>query len=163
PTEPALEERRPEDGFLTSDCMPMERFGCQSIHLVLAVAASLGGRPKRSPRPGGLSSRSASGDQTCALLPAPRRPYPGDPYLMASGPLAAGSGLLSHVADPGKREPYRRSASFAAGPRTRWHAPNNWIPRSPPPHVCDEFMTIIAIDGFRSRFLQCNESGSERK
>src|SRR5207245_6786772 len=71
--------------------------------------------------------------------------------------------LRSHVAYPGKREPYRRSASFAAGPRTRWHVPNSWIPRSLPPHVCDEFMTIIAIDGFRSRFLQCNESGSERK
>src|SRR5207245_10909580 len=88
PPEPAFEKRRPEDGFLTSDCMPMERFGCQGIHLVLAAAASLGGRPKRSPRPRGLSSRSASGAQTCALLPAPPPPYPGDPYLMASGQLA---------------------------------------------------------------------------
>jgi len=59
----------------------MERFGCQGIHLVLAVAASLGRRRKRSPRPGGLPRRSASGDQTCALLPAPRPPYLGDPYL----------------------------------------------------------------------------------
>src|SRR5256885_13326062 len=36
-----------------------------------------------------LSRSSASGDQTCALLPAPRPPYLGDPYLMASGQLAA--------------------------------------------------------------------------
>src|SRR5256712_565169 len=110
--EPALEKRRPEDGFLTSDCMPMERFGCQGIHLVLAVAASLGARRKRSPRPGGLSSRSASGDQTRARLPAPRPPYPGDPYLMASGQLAA----IAKIIRP---RPFRERVPDGGVPRWR--------------------------------------------
>src|SRR3989442_15885026 len=90
----------------------MERFGCQGIYLVLAVAASLGVRRKRSPRPGGLSSRSASGDQTCALLRAPRPPYPGDPYLMASGQLAA----IANIIRP---RPFRERVPEGGVPRGR--------------------------------------------
>src|SRR5437667_304849 len=122
-SEPALEERRSEDGFLTSDCMPMERFRCQGIHLILAAAASLGTRRKRSPRGGGLSRRSASPDQTRPRLPAPPPPYPDDPYLMASGQSAA----IANIIPP---RSFRERG--AAGGVPRWRATSRSRPAFAP-------------------------------
>src|SRR2546427_12906798 len=91
--------------------MPMERFRCQGIHLVLAAATTFGARRKRSPCSGG-SRRSTSGDQTCPVFPAPPPPYPDDPYLMASGKLA----VIGNVIRP------RPFWVGAPGEAPRWRA-----------------------------------------